>query len=238
MKDKSLLHKVQKGGLFSTAIFLTMMFSFQVVFAGNSKITVSMNSPEWNGKVVCDGGIGAVLAPINAPVISISLEPNTEIPDDFYYDFKWEKRRNDGLWETVNDENNSTRIPALDPGICANDDASGKELKLGWRLKVRSVGESEWFTSDEFTVKIKARLTVKHQIIMSNNTLNIDLNVQGGNGKRSFEWTSLSKGISVPRDQKNTEDPKGLVQGSYQVIIKDDCEEKKYVIEAKETKTK
>lgn len=215
-------------------LLVTLFSSFQEVSADGNKVSVFMNVPEWNGKQVCDGGNGATVASINAPSISISMEPNTDIPDDFYFDYVWERRENNGTWQTVKEANKATLVPALDPGTLVNADPQGRISKFTWRLRVRSSGETEWFTSEEYSVNVIARMNVSHVIKNNGNVYSIDLRVLGGVESKKFQWTGIGKGANIPREQKQVEDPNGLTTGIYQVLIKDECQEKKYTVEIQE----
>lgn len=215
-------------------VFFTLLSCFLLstkAFSTNYKLNVAMNSPEWNSKFFCDEGRGVQLEPLTAPSISISLAPNATIEDNYYYDYKWERKDNDGAWMTVKEGNKTTLVPALDPGMVVNNDSLGRPLKVSYRLSLRSIEGGEWYTGEEYQTTIAAPLMATFKTSNANNNSSVDLLVHGGLSNKTYLWTSLSEGVSVPESQKTQEDPKGFKPGQYQVLIKDDCQEKRFIID-------
>lgn len=230
--------KFKSSLLISLTLFGFVMLCSSTAFSKGEKINVQMNVPEWNGKQFCDEGKGVNLDPINAPGISISLEPNVEVEDNYYFNFVWEKRINNGSWQTSDEGKNVTLVPAMEPGRVENDDSIGNPMLVSWRLKIQTVGSTEWFTSDVYEATITAPLSVTYNVITRENKCNIDLHVRGGLATKTYAWTSQTRDIKFPESQKNVRNPEGLAQGVYQVVVKDECQEKKYIVDTQDNTSK
>lgn len=215
-------------------LLLFFIFCFSYYLKADISVSASIVAPEWNGKQLCDGGSGAVISPINAPSISISTDTNTVIPDDMLYDYVWEKSENNGMWYSVLEEKRTNTVPGFDPGLFSTKDASQGEFKISWRLRLRTSGGDEWFTCEEYSVRVVPGMTVNHTITPNENLKNIDLTVQGGKGGRTYLWTSLTPGIEIPKKQRKVEDPKGLPEGVFEVLIQDKCQIMKYRIDTRD----
>lgn len=193
-------------------------FPFQA-FSQKSKLTISMNTPEWNGKTYCDNGNGFDPSPINAPGFNyVGTNPN-----DPKYNYDWEQKINEGNWVEVNAGKQKVVVPAYNPSVLKNDDKQGDIENYQWRLKVTDVANGNQIVSSEvYTLKLAAKLQFTYTATKEDSgNFSIDVNEKGGIGAKRYVWESSDKANPFPADRMHNKNQTGLQPGVYKLTISD-----------------